>query len=163
MKRLHVHIAVGNLAESIRFYSALFGSEPNVSKPDYAKWMLDDPRVNFAVSQRGAPAGLNHLGVQVETEDELAEMHTRLQSVQADIVEQKGTACCYASSDKYWATDPQGTPWETFHTLDSVPVFGGEAEGDSACCVPTVITEKNDGSRCCDPEDSKTGTQGGCC
>ena len=142
MKRLHVHVAVADLAASIRFYSAMFAAEPTVTKDDYAKWMLDDPRVNFAISARGATPGLNHLGVQVESADELAEM---------------GTACCYAKSDKYWATDPQGIAWETYHTLDSIPVFGGQQEGE--CCVPEPVVAKVPG---CIPVKAKPAT-GGCC
>jgi arsenate reductase (thioredoxin) len=124
MKRMHVHVSVNNLDDSIGFYSAMFACAPTVSKPDYAKWMLDDPRVNFAISQRGAPAGLNHLGIQVESSTELAEMHQRLDNLQGDVTEEIDQACCYAKSDKYWANDPQGIAWETFHTLDSIPVFG---------------------------------------
>ena len=138
MKRLHVHVAVADLAASIRFYSALFAAEPTVSKDDYAKWMLDDPRVNFAISARGATPGLNHLGVQVESAEELAELGMRLQKLETEVVEEMGTACCYAKSDKYWATDPQGIAWETYHTLDSIPVFGHADASASAsgCCVP---------------------------
>lgn len=151
MKRLHVHISVGNLADSIRFYSSLFASEPSVVKADYAKWMLDDPRVNFAISQRGAAIGLNHLGVQVESADELQQMHTRLNSLQSDITEESGAACCYAKSDKYWVTDPQGIAWETFHTLDAIPVFGGDAP--DACCVPQKpkFEKSEKPSACCAP------------
>ena len=108
MKRLHVHVSVENLAESIRFYSALFASEPTVSKDDYAKWMLDDPRVNFAISERGHKVGLDHLGVQVESEEELGEMQERLAGAGLPMDEQIGTHCCYAKSDKYWTVDPQG-------------------------------------------------------
>ena len=140
MKRLHVHVAVDDLAASIRFYSAMFAAEPSVTKDDYAKWMLDDPRVNFAISARGATPGLNHLGVQVESADELAEMSERLQKLDTEVVEEMGTACCYAKSDKYWATDPQGIAWETYHTLDSIPVFGSQEEG--ACCVPEPVVTK---------------------
>ena len=138
MKRLHVHVAVDDLAASIRFYSVMFAAEPTVSKDDYAKWMLDDPRVNFAISARGATPGLNHLGVQVESAEELAEMGARLQKLETEVVEEMGTACCYAKSDKYWATDPQGIAWETYHTLDSIPVFGHADASASAsgCCVP---------------------------
>jgi len=163
MKRLHVHVAVDNLAASIRFYSALFAAEPSVTKPDYAKWMLDDPRVNFAISQRGAEAGLNHLGVQVESTDELAEMHTRLQNVQTNLIEQTGTACCYAKSDKYWITDPQGIQWETFHTLDSIPVFGGEETDETACCVPSAPAVEKQASSCCAPARPEKTAAGGCC
>jgi catechol 2,3-dioxygenase-like lactoylglutathione lyase family enzyme len=153
MKRMHVHIAVHDLNESIRFYSAMFGSEPTVTKPDYAKWMLEDPRVNFAISKRGAPAGLNHLGIQVEDAQELAEMHGRLQAMEDEIKEELGTACCYAKSDKYWATDPQGIAWETYHTLDSIPMFGKEDTSDGACCIPVAVaiptSKKGAAANCC--------------
>lgn len=141
MKRLHVHVAVDDLAASIRFYSVIFAAEPTVAKDDYAKWMLDDPRVNFAISARGATPGLNHLGVQVESADELAEMGARLQKLETEVVEEMGTACCYAKSDKYWATDPQGIAWETYHTLDSIPVFSHADASASAsgCCVPELV------------------------
>ncbi len=162
MKRFHVHVAVDDLARSTRFYSALFATEPTVIKPDYAKWMLDDPRVNFAISRRGAAIGLNHLGVQVESGEELAEMHTRLQQLESELTEQVGTACCYVKSNKYWATDPQGIAWETFHTLDSIPVFGAaETKQNDACCVPTVSDTPKATSGCCTPL-AKTAT-GECC
>ena len=140
MKRLHVHVAVDDLAASVQFYSTMFAAEPTVLKVDYAKWMLEDPRVNFAISARGAPSGLNHLGVQVESVEELGQMNERLKKLDADVVEEMGTACCYAKSDKYWATDPTGIAWETYHTLDSVPVFGGQQA--SGCCVPEPSVTK---------------------
>jgi catechol 2,3-dioxygenase-like lactoylglutathione lyase family enzyme len=164
MKRFHVHVSVDNLAESIRFYSALFAIEPSVTKPDYAKWMLDDPRVNFAISQRGAAIGLNHLGVQVESADELGEMHQRLQTLQTDVTEEAGAACCYAKSDKYWATDPQGIAWETFHTLETIPVFDGKQEGEpaeSGCCIP--LAKADDASPCCVPTGKTKAASGACC
>lgn len=138
MKRLHLHVCVENLQDSIRFYSGLFSAEPTVVKADYAKWMLDDPRVNFAISQRGAEVGLNHLGIQVESAAELTEMRARLEPLQADLTVENGTACCYAKSDKYWVTDPQGIAWEAFHSLDSILIWGGAqaAPGEGACCVP---------------------------
>ncbi|MBN8761057.1 MAG: glyoxalase/bleomycin resistance/dioxygenase family protein [Thiobacillus sp. 65-69] len=160
MKRLHVHVAVDDLAASIRFYSTMFASEPTVQKADYAKWMLDDPRVNFAISARGTPPGLNHLGVQVENAGELAEMNARLQTLEADVVEEMGTACCYARSDKYWATDPAGIAWETYHTLDSIPVFGAaeeEAARTGGCCVPEPAVAEVSG---CMPVKGKPA---GCC
>ncbi|MBU2641473.1 MAG: VOC family protein [Gammaproteobacteria bacterium] len=160
MKRLHVHIAVADLAASIKFYSTMFASEPSVTKTDYAKWMLDDPRVNFAISARGAAPGLNHLGVQVENADELAEMSGRLQQLEADVIEEMGTACCYAKSDKYWATDPTGIAWETYHTLDSIPVFGAPEDGAAhagGCCVPEPAVAKVSG---CIPVQ---GQASGCC
>lgn len=139
MKRLHVHVGVADIQSSISFYSKMFGCEPTVLKTDYAKWQLEDPKVNFAISARGAPVGINHLGIQVENDVELADMKTRLDQLQGDVVEEMGTACCYAKSDKYWVNDPAGIPWETFHTLDSIPVFNNEQPGDDACCVPTPL------------------------
>ena len=141
MKRLHIHVAVENLADSICFYSSLFATLPKVQKTDYAKWMLDDPKVNFAISARGAAVGLNHLGIQVESGHELSEMQSRLEALQPGVKMEEDVACCYAKSDKYWVTDPQGIAWETFHTLDSIPVFGeGSSEQASmgACCVPAT-------------------------
>ena len=154
MKRFHVHVSVSNLADSIGFYSRMFASDPAVVKADYAKWMLDDPRVNFAISQRGATLGLNHLGVQVESANELGEMHTRLQGLQGTVTEETDAACCYAKSDKYWATDPQGIAWETFHTLDTIPVFGEDVR--EACCVPLEGAAKTAAPGC-------VPTQAGCC
>lgn len=139
MKRLHVHVGVADIQSSIPFYSKMFGCEPTVLKSDYAKWQLEDPKVNFAISARGAPVGINHLGIQVESNDELGEMKARLDGIEGDVVEEMGTACCYAKSDKYWVNDPAGIPWETFHTLDTIPVFNN-AQADDACCVPTPLT-----------------------
>ena len=156
MKRFHVHVAVPDLAESVRFYSTLFGAEPAVRKHDYAKWMLDDPRVNFAISQRGAAAGVNHLGVQVESEGELEAVHEHLLAAGRGVTAEKAANCCYALSDKYWVTDPAGVAWETFHTLGSIPVYGEDSAHlavttvaqATACCVPAQgATEK---SRCCE-------------
>lgn len=146
MKRLHVHVSVDNLDNSIEFYSGMFGAPPGVVKPDYAKWMLDDPRANFAISRRGAETGLNHLGIQAESAGELADMQSRLSSLKPDVEKQEAVSCCYAKSDKYWVTDPSGIAWETFHTLDSIPVFGepGKAEpAKAACCVPLANTDPN--------------------
>jgi hypothetical protein len=139
MKRLHVHVAVHDIKQSVRFYSALFAAQPTVLKDDYAKWMLDDPRVNFAISQRSAKAGLDHLGIQAENGDELEEIGSRLAQADVSTTEQKGASCCYAKSDKYWTIDPQGVAWESFHTLDSVPVYGEQVrpvkrEAKAACC-----------------------------
>lgn len=166
MKRLHVHISVDNLADSIQFYSGMFASEPTVVKPDYAKWMLEDPRVNFAISQRGADIGLNHLGIQVESADELNDMQSRLQALRPDVEKEEGVACCYAKSDKYWVNDPSGIAWETFHTLDHIPVFGNPnktSTAKEACCVPLAqIKVKNDGS-CCVPAQGQKVEAGNCC
>lgn len=165
MKRLHVHVAVDDLAASIKFYSGMFAAEPAVLKPDYAKWMLDDPRVNFAISQRGLEAGLNHLGIQVESAAELAEMEHRLGRLPVPVVNQPDAACCYAKSDKYWVEDPSGIAWETFHTLDSIPVYGEQgpsAEPSGAnpqCCIPLAKTETT--SACCVPRTPVV--EGGCC
>ncbi|HWZ73961.1 MAG TPA: ArsI/CadI family heavy metal resistance metalloenzyme [Casimicrobiaceae bacterium] len=139
MKRFHVHVAVSDLEQSIRFYSTLFGGEPSVRKTDYAKWMLDDPRVNFAISRRGS-AGVNHLGLQVETADELAGMRERLMAADRGMVEEKDANCCYARSDKYWVTDPAGIAWETFHSLGEIPVYGEDVaahdDASARCCAP---------------------------
>ncbi len=134
MKRLHVHVAVKNLAEGIGFYSALFAAAPSVSKPDYAKWMLDDPRVNFAISARGRAPGLNHLGIQVESEGELHEVYGRLKAANRRVIEQGKTACCYAQSEKAWIDDPAGIAWETFLTTGESTVYGdgsGEKVADA--------------------------------
>jgi catechol 2,3-dioxygenase-like lactoylglutathione lyase family enzyme len=137
MKRFHVHLSVPDLEPSVRFYSGLFGMEPTVRKPDYAKWMLDDPRVNFAISSHGSnDRGLNHLGVQVESADELAFVRERFAASDAQtVVDQPGASCCYAKSDKHWVTDPQGIAWEAFHSLDTIPVYGGDSAA-GACSVP---------------------------
>jgi catechol 2,3-dioxygenase-like lactoylglutathione lyase family enzyme len=136
MKRFHLHVSVSDLDTSVKFYSALFGRPPAVVKPDYAKWMLDDPRVNFAISERGFRPGIDHLGIQVDTAEELTVL--REQTAAADIAtaEQTNAACCYARSDKYWITDPQGIAWETFHTLESIPIYGDSerVEQKPECC-----------------------------
>lgn len=146
MKRFHIHVSVQDLQEGIRFYSAMFGQEAAVVKDDYAKWMLDDPRINFAISTRAGKSGLDHLGVQVDSEEELAAVQAQLNRASSEVLEQRETACCYAESNKYWVQDPAGIAWETFHTLGTVPVFG-EAEKragqglksipvQAACCPP---------------------------
>lgn len=136
MKRFHVHVAVKDLDANVRFYTKLFGAAPTVLKPDYAKWMLNDPRVNFAISTRGLEAGVDHLGVQVESEAELRAMREQTAVAEIDAIDQRNAECCYARSDKYWVTDPQGVAWETFHTLDSIPVYGAaEREKSTACCA----------------------------
>jgi catechol 2,3-dioxygenase-like lactoylglutathione lyase family enzyme len=148
VKRLHVHVAVHDLQQSIRFYSALFAAQPVVKKDDYAKWMLDDPRVNFAISTRaGRTVGIDHLGIQAENSGELEDLGVRLAQADVAITAQKGAACCYARSDKYWTLDPQGIAWESFHTLDSVPVYGDDRRSGAievksadraACCAPAT-------------------------
>ncbi len=145
MKRLHVHIAVHDLQQSIRFYSALFAAQPTVTKVDYAKWMLNDLRVNFAISKRGRKAGLDHLGIQAENGEELEEIGSRLAQADVAVLPQREASCCYAKSDKYWTLDPQGIAWESFHTLESVPVYGDDTRAQAAypkakaaCCAPVI-------------------------
>ena len=143
MKRMHVHVAVDDLQHSIGFYSALFAAQPSVIKSDYAKWMLDDPRVNFAISARGRQAGLDHLGIQVQDKDELNEVYARLHKAGSDVIEQGQTTCCYAKSEKSWIEDPSGISWETFQTTGESTDYGdgsGEREARIAhtksCCAP---------------------------
>ncbi len=144
MKRFHVHVAVADLAEGIRFYSTVFGAEPTVRKDDYAKWMMEDPRLNFAISARGGRPGINHLGLQLDTDEEFRAMHERLAKADAGLVEETNAHCCYAKSDKYWVTDPAGVAWETYHTLGEIPMFGAAAADDgkaqAACCAPAPAT-----------------------
>src|SRR5271166_4557340 len=124
MRRFHVHVSVDDLAKSTAFYTNLFG-EPARVEADYVKWMVEDPRLNFAISKRGAQAGINHLGIQVDSDDDLSAMRGQLTDADAGLVSETNASCCYAKSDKYWITDPQGIAWETFHTLGSIPTFGG--------------------------------------
>ena len=140
MKRFHVHVSVDDLPGNIRFYSAMFGAAPTVEKSDYAKWMLDDPRINFAISQRGGAAGLNHLGFQVDSEEDLKLLREQVSAADIQALDQTGANCCYARSDKYWVQDPQGIAWETFRTLGDIPLFGAHAASaqpvEAGCCVP---------------------------
>ena len=144
MKRMHVHVAVHDLERSIGFYSALFAAKPAVVKPDYAKWMLDDPRVNFAISTRGRQAGLDHLGIQVESQDELSDVYARLREAGGAVLEQGQTTCCYAESEKSWIEDPSGISWETFFTTGESIDYGIGIEREArvahaqaqACCTP---------------------------
>jgi catechol 2,3-dioxygenase-like lactoylglutathione lyase family enzyme len=153
MKRFHVHVAVSDLEQSIRFYSALFGAEPSVKKADYAKWMLEDPRINFAISDGHGRQGVNHLGLQAENGEELEAIGERLAQADVATTAQKGASCCYAKSDKYWTTDPQGVAWESFHSLDTVPVYGtdtrsaAEPGAKSACCQPRPAAAEK--AACC--------------
>lgn len=147
MKRFHVHVAVDNLADGVKFYSTVFGMAPTVQKADYAKWMVEDPRLNFAISARGGKPGVNHLGFQLDSADEFRAMHTQLAAADAGLVEEAGANCCYAVSDKYWVTDPAGVAWETYHTLGSIPMFGGAA--DDACCATAAPAAKAAGKSCC--------------
>jgi catechol-2,3-dioxygenase len=157
MKRLHVHVSVDDLAQSIRFYSTLFAAEPTVAKPDYAKWMLDDPRVNFAISARGTAAGLDHLGIQVETEDELHAVYGRLQQAERPVLEEGATTCCYAKSEKAWISDPQGLAWETFLTRGESTAYGDSIDlgpvrtTAGACCAASVQAAPE--VACCAPRE----------
>jgi catechol 2,3-dioxygenase-like lactoylglutathione lyase family enzyme len=136
MKRLHVHVSVDDLAQSIRFYSTLFATQPSVTKPDYAKWMLEDPRVNFAISTRGGEAGIDHLGIQVETPDELQEVYGRLKQADRPVLEEGATTCCYAQSEKAWIADPQGLSWETFLTSGESTVYGDSVAQRAGLVAP---------------------------
>lgn len=164
MKRFHIHVSVRNLDESIRFYSALFASEPAIRHPDYAKWMLEDPRINFAISTNRQPAGINHLGIQVETDGELRGMQSQLQVADAQMIQEDEQPCCYARSDKYWVTDPTGIAWETFHTLGNIPVYGQDTAvfNHGASTQPTPASSPKTRS-CCAPvsktEARVTGTE----
>ena len=123
MKRMHLHVSVDDLPKSIAFYSTLFGAEPSVTKPDYAKWMLDDPRVNFAISAHGAAAGVDHIGIQVDDRDELATLAQRLKAAGETTFDEEATTCCYAHSDKSWVSDPSGLSWETFYAFGEATIY----------------------------------------
>ncbi|WP_430444902.1 ArsI/CadI family heavy metal resistance metalloenzyme [Sphingorhabdus contaminans] len=148
MKRLHVHVGVDNLDQSVAFYSALFGTEPSVTKSDYAKWMLEDPRVNFAIScKEGVAKGVEHLGIQVEDGAELADVYGRLKKAGGPVLEEGATTCCYAKSEKSWIADPDGVVWEAFLTQGESTVYGDSPDFDqltgdnaaaTACCAPKV-------------------------
>lgn len=158
MKRFHVHIHVDDLAASVAFYSKLFATEPARVEADYAKWMLDDPRVNFAISTRGTKAGVDHFGFQVDDAAELAELATRAEAADMVLLDRGETTCCYARSEKHWILDPQGIAWEHFHTLDGAPVYSGSrkespSSGAVSCCAPSGkpvgIPVNAAGSACC--------------
>lgn len=158
MKRMHVHVGVADIGQSIDFYSTLFGAEPNVVKPDYAKWMLEDPRLNFAISSdHHATKGIEHLGIQAETGDELAEVYGRLNAAGRQVLEEGATTCCYAKSEKSWITDPDGVVWEAFHTTGEATVYGDAAPlaalSDNAaqgnCCAPQLGPPESQKAACC--------------
>ena len=135
MKRFHVHVHVDDLAKSVAFYSKLFAAEPARIEGDYAKWMLDDPRINFAISTRGDKPGVDHLGIQTDDAAELAELKSRAEAADMALFDEGETSCCYAHSEKHWVTDPQGIAWEHFHTLNDIPVFSERrAAAKSSCC-----------------------------
>jgi catechol 2,3-dioxygenase-like lactoylglutathione lyase family enzyme len=163
MKRFHVHVSVDDLDQSIRFYASLFGVQPSVTQPDYAKWMLEDPRVNFAISKRNRAIGVNHLGFQVDSSEELKALKCQLEAADASLVEQTAVSCCYARSDKHWVNDPSGIAWETFHTLGSVPVYGDDSRTEKqgeACCIP-LAAANDDQAACCVPKERNS--NGACC
>lgn len=163
MKRFHVHVHVNDLAKNIAFYSAMFNQPPARTEADYAKWMLQDPPVNFAISTRGTAAGLDHFGIQVDSKEQLNEIRGHAAQAGVAILDEGETTCCYARSDKYWVTDPQGIAWEQFQTLDTIPVFSMPKEktagmccaassgGDAGCStsVTTAATAKAEPSRAC--------------
>jgi lactoylglutathione lyase len=160
MKRFHVHVHVEDLAKSVTFYSRLFAAEPTRLEGDYAKWMLDDPRINFAISTRGGKPGVDHLGFQTDDAEELAELKARAEAADMAVFDEGATSCCYARSEKHWVTDPQGVAWEHFHTLANIPVYSDKApqgQAATACCTPTsrgkpvgipVAVDKTAGSCC---------------
>jgi len=146
MKRFHVHLHVDNLDRSIGFYSTLFGAAPSRVEADYAKWMLDDPAVNFAISTRGEQPGIDHLGIQVDDAEGLAELKARAEAADRSLLDEGATTCCYARSEKHWVTDPQGVAWEHFHTLGNIPVFREARAAEapqSACCAPAAVAASN--------------------
>lgn len=164
MKRLHIHISVDDLAASMAFYSAMFATQPSVIESDYAKWLLDDPKVNFAISQRGRAVGLDHLGIQVESAEELAMLEQRLQQAQLPHLAQPNSTCCYARSDKHWSIDPNGVHWELFQTLESLPTYGDNTRESAPMLAPETgcgckkselplltspVVTKLTGSSCC--------------
>jgi catechol 2,3-dioxygenase-like lactoylglutathione lyase family enzyme len=142
MKRFHVHAHVEDLQASIAFYSKMFGAEPTRVESDYAKWMLEDPRINFAISNRGGALGVDHLGIQTDTAEELVELKERAEAADMTLLDVGETSCCYARSDKHWVTDPQGIAWEHFHTLENIPVFSAAKKSEtpeaSACCAASA-------------------------
>jgi len=158
MKRFHVHLHVQDLQASIPFYSRLFSAQPARIETDYAKWMLDDPRVNFAISTRGSKPGLDHLGFQVDSAEELVVMKAAAQNADMAMLDEGETTCCYARSDKHWITDPQGVAWEQFHTLGDIPVFNKASlpASGAACCAPNTIAAAS----CCGPA---TSSKSSCC
>jgi hypothetical protein len=155
MKRMHVHVSVENIDNAVAFYSTLFAAQPSVVKPDYAKWMLDDPRVNFAISTRGKQPGLDHLGIQVESPDELQEVYGRLHEAEGEVLEEGHTTCCYAKSEKSWIDDPAGISWETFFTTGESTNYGHSVERgarvakEKVCCEPQHVPAKQSAMACC--------------
>ena len=153
MKRFHVHVSVDDLDANVRFYSTVFGMPPTLHKADYAKWMVEDPRINFAISKRGASAGLDHLGFQVDSDEELTALRSQIGAAEIAALDQPDAQCCYARSDKYWIKDPQGIAWETYRTLGQAEIYGAETKtsDSAACCSPTpeAVTERKSVRQTC--------------
>ena len=166
MKRFHAHVHVDDLSQSIAFYSKLFAANPTRVEADYAKWMLEDPRVNFAISTRGAKPGLDHFGLQTDDAAELAELKARAEAADMALLDEGNTTCCYARSEKHWVTDPQGIAWEHFHTLGDIPVFNEAAPSSAAgaCCAPSAAAPAPAAPRaaCCGPATATT-AKTSCC
>jgi hypothetical protein len=156
MKRFHVHLHVDDLTESIGFYSKLFATDPVRTERDYAKWMLEDPPVNFAISTRGTQPGIDHLGIQTDDAAELAVLKARAEAADLALLDEGETTCCYARSEKHWVTDPQGIAWEHFHTLGNIPMFNEapvQPAAQSACCAPVSnpVAATTESAACCTP------------
>ena len=173
MKRFHVHAHVNNIAESVAFYSKLFGAQPTRVEGDYAKWMLDDPRINFAISARGGEIGIDHLGFQADDSTELAELKSRAESADLALLDEGQTTCCYARSEKHWVTDPQGIAWEQFHTLQDIPTFSATRAAMPAAATNQASVGSTDkaAAGCCATASAPRGKPlavpvrvgGGCC
>ena len=156
MKRIHIHVGVDKLDESIRFYSAIFGAQPVKTKVDYAKWLLEDPRINFAISTRASKKGVDHLGIQVDEDAELAEIRDRVKAAELAVFNEGETVCCYARSEKSWVQDPAGIAWEAYRTMEDAQIFSSKAAGSaSTCCAEQPVSK----TVCCEPSEKTTG----CC
>lgn len=158
MKRMHVHVGVKNLDESIRFYSALFGAQPAKLKPDYAKWMLDDPHLNFAISTRSGKVGVDHMGLQVDDAGELAVLRDHMSAANISTHSDGETTCCYAKSEKSWVEDPNGVAWEAYHTMEDAQIYSAsdsakESVDEGACCTPETVQ-----GVCCAPKPELAAT-----
>ena len=164
MNRFHVHLVVDDLQKNIDFYSKMFGIEPSKLKSDYAKWELEDPAVNFAISARGHDVGLNHLGIEVGSESDLPRLRQKADEASAgQILDQADATCCYANSEKHWTTDPQGIAWEHFYTRNDAATFGEDGiTKKDACCVPLHTSSESESDACCVPNESSE-TSGACC
>jgi hypothetical protein len=162
MKRFHVRVGAENLEESVQFYFGMFGSDPTVRKEDYAKWMIDDPRVNFAISRRGGRVGVNHFGLQADSPEELAEIRAHFAAASTSVADQPDASCCYAKSDKHWVIDPQGIAWEGYRTLGEIRFFDGNEDGETSAPRGTRISAT---AACCAPQKDATTkmSRGGCC